>query len=44
MAKEFPVGLGVVPSAQSAITLYYDNNGAVANAKEPRRATREEST
>ena len=28
--------LGLVPSAQSAITLYYDNSGAVANTKEPR--------
>ena len=27
---------GVVPSAQSAITLYCDNSGAVANSKEPR--------
>ena len=36
MAKEFPVGLGVVPLAQSTITLYCDNSGAVANAKEPR--------
>ena len=26
----------MVPSAQSAITLYCDNSGAVANAKEPR--------
>ena len=28
--------LGVVPSAQSAIILYCDNSGVVANAKEPR--------
>ena len=28
--------LGVVPLAQSAITLYCDNSRAVANAKEPR--------
>ena len=41
--KIFLLDLGVVPSAQSAITLYYDNSGAVANAKEP-GATREEST
>ena len=34
--KNFLLNLGVVPSAQSAITLYYDNSGAVANAKEPR--------
>ena len=26
----------VLPSAQSTITLYCDNSGAVANAKEPR--------
>ena len=34
--KNFLLDLGVVPSAQSAITLYCDNSGAVANAKEPR--------
>ena len=34
--KNFLLDLGVVPSAQSAVTLYYDNSGAVANAKEPR--------
>ena len=34
--KNFQLDLGVVPSAQSAITLYCDNSGAVANAKEPR--------
>ena len=34
--KNFLLDLGVVPSAQSAITLYYDNSGAVANANEPR--------
>jgi hypothetical protein len=28
--------LEVVPSVQSAITLYCDNSGAVANSKEPR--------
>ena len=28
--------LEMVPSAQSAITLYCDNSGAVANAKKPR--------
>ena len=28
--------LGVVPSAQSAITLYCDNSREVANSKEPR--------
>ena len=34
--KSFLLDLGVVPSAQSAIALYCDNSGAVANAKEPR--------
>ena len=34
--KNFLLDLGVVPSAQSAITLYCDNSGAIANAKEPR--------
>ena len=34
--KNFLLDLDVVPSAQSAITLYCDNSGAVANAKEPR--------
>ena len=34
--KNFMLDLGVVPSAQSAITLYYDNSEAVVNAKEPR--------
>ena len=34
--KNFLLDLGVVPSAQLAITLYCDNSGAVANAKEPR--------
>ena len=34
--KNYLLNLGVVPSAQSAITLYYDNSGAVANTKEPR--------
>ena len=34
--KNFPLDLGVVPSVQSAITLYCDNSGAVANSKEPR--------
>ena len=36
MAQEFLLDLGVGPLAQSAITLYYDNSGIVANAKEPR--------
>ena len=34
--KNFLLDLEVVPSAQSAITLYCDNSGAVANAKKPR--------
>ena len=34
--KNFLLDLGVIPSMQSAITLYCDNSGAVANAKEPR--------
>ena len=34
--KNFLMDLEVVPTAQSAITLYYDNNRVVANAKEPR--------
>ena len=39
--KNFLLDLGVVPLAQSAITLYCDNNRAIENAKEP-RVTREE--
>ena len=34
--KNFLIDLEVVPTAQSAITLYCDNSGVVANAKEPR--------
>ena len=34
--KNFLLDLGVVPSAQLAITLYCDNSGAVANSNEPR--------
>ena len=33
--------MGVVPSVQSAITLYCNNSGAVANSKEPRSHKRE---
>ena len=33
--KFFFTDLGVVPEVQSAITLYCDNSGAVANLKEP---------
>ena len=41
--KNFLMDLRVVPLAQSVITLYCDNSGAVANAKEP-RSHREKST
>jgi hypothetical protein len=34
--RNFLFDLEVVPSVQSAITLYCDNSGAVANSKEPR--------
>ena len=34
--KNFLLDLGLVPSAQLAITLYYNNSEAVANAKEQR--------
>ena len=34
--KNFIMDLEVVPTAQLAITLYCDNSGEVANAKEPR--------
>ncbi len=34
--KKFITELGVVPSIVDPITLYYDNNGAIAQAKEPR--------
>ena len=33
--KNFLMDLEVVPSAQSAITLFCDNSGVVANSKEP---------
>ena len=33
--KNFLMDLEVVPSAQSAIKLFCDNSGAVANSKEP---------
>ena len=38
--KKFLLDLGVVPSVQSAITLYHDSSGVVANAKEPRNHKR----
>ena len=34
--RNFLIDLDVVPSVQSAIILYCDNSGAVANSKEPR--------
>ena len=34
--KNFLMDLEMVPSAQSAITFFCDNSGAVANSKEPR--------
>ena len=34
--KEFTTELGVVPSALDPMEIYCDNNGAIANAKEPR--------
>ena len=34
--KKFLMDLGVVPAAQSPITLYCKNSGAVAQSKEPR--------
>ena len=36
MVKNFLMDLEVVPTTQSAITLYCDNSGVVANVKEPR--------
>ena len=33
--KNFLIDLEVVPFERSAITLYYDNSGAIANSKEP---------
>ncbi|KAL7108975.1 hypothetical protein ACP275_06G147100 [Erythranthe tilingii] len=34
--RNFLIDLGVVPTSRSVMTLYYDNNEAVANSKEPR--------
>ena len=34
--KKFTTELGVVPSCVDPITLYCDNNGAIAQAREPR--------
>ena len=39
--KNFLMDLEVVPFERSAITLYCDNSGAVANSKEPRSHKRE---
>ncbi|KAK9034790.1 hypothetical protein V6N11_076847 [Hibiscus sabdariffa] len=36
LIKKFISELGVVPSISDAVGLYYDNNGAIAQAKEPR--------
>ena len=34
--RKFISELGVVPSIESVVPLFYDNNGAIALAKEPR--------
>ena len=34
--RKFLIGLGVVPLAAEPVPLYCDNNGAIAQAKEPR--------
>ena len=34
--KKFITELGVVPGSEESISLYCDNNGAIAQAKEPR--------
>jgi hypothetical protein len=34
--KKFMIELGVVPSVQGPMEIYCDNNGAIAQAKEPR--------
>ena len=34
--KNFLMDLEVAPSVQSAILLFYDNSGSIANSKEPR--------
>ncbi|KAK8535535.1 hypothetical protein V6N12_057051 [Hibiscus sabdariffa] len=34
--KKFIIALGVIPSISDAVDLYCDNNGAIAQAKEPR--------
>ena len=35
--KKFLMELGMVPAAQSPITLHYDNSGAMVQSKEPRK-------
>ena len=39
--KNFFMDLEVAPSAQSTITLFCDNSGAVVNSKEPKNHKRE---
>ena len=34
--RKFLMELGVFPCAQDPVNIYYDNTGAIANAKEPR--------
>jgi hypothetical protein len=34
--RKFLIELGVFPNASSPLNLYFDNNGAIAQAKEPR--------
>jgi hypothetical protein len=34
--RKFLIELGVFPNASSPLNLYYDNNGAIAQAMEPR--------
>ena len=36
LIKKFVTELGVVPTALDPVEIYYDNSGAVAQAKEPR--------
>ncbi|KAK8690320.1 hypothetical protein V6N13_089014 [Hibiscus sabdariffa] len=36
LIKKFITGLGVIPSISDAVDLYCDNNGAIAQAKEPK--------
>ena len=34
--EKFVTGLGVIPSISNPVDLYYNNKGAIAQAKEPR--------